>query len=63
VIEDELVPSVFGIYSSNTVIAGVCEKDLIHLSRKADAGTEYHEAFHRMFEILMPEKIVNHIRK
>jgi hypothetical protein len=38
-------------------VVGLCRKDGILLSRMAEAGVEYHEAFHRVMELLFtPEQ-------
>ena len=37
-------------------VVGRCYADSIILSRRADAGVEYHEAFHRVVELLLTDK-------
>ena len=37
-------------------IAGACHLYMIRLSKRAKRGTEYHEAFHRILELLIPDK-------
>lgn len=38
-------------------VVGRCYADSIILSKFADEGTEYHEAFHRIAEILIPKRL------
>ena len=38
---------------------GACKKDAIVLSTLAEAGTEYHETFHRVMELLFSPKMRN----
>lgn len=42
--------------SENTVVLGSCYTGCIKLSRQAIPGVEYHEAFHRIVELLIPAK-------
>lgn len=44
-------------------VVGRCYADSIILSKFADEGTEYHEAFHRMAEILIPKKLHDKLYK
>ena len=44
---------------SNGVVVGACYENMIKLSRMAKRGTEYHEAFHRVLELLVDEKTRN----
>lgn len=44
-------------------LAGRCFRDLIYVSTHATPGTEYHEAFHRVYRLLLPEKIRKHLDK
>lgn len=52
--EDEVLATV-----RNGRVVGQCYKDFIKLSHKARRGTEYHEAFHRVLELLIDEKLRN----
>jgi len=40
----------------NAQIVGACYLNMIKLSKKARRGTEYHEAFHRVLELLISDK-------
>lgn len=44
-------------------VVGRCYADSIILSKFADEGTEYHEAFHRMAEILIPKRLHDKLYK
>jgi len=41
---------------SGASVVGSCYSDSIILSRKAESGVEYHEAFHRVVELLLTSK-------
>jgi len=43
--------------AANGMVIGRCYHDSIVLSRFAEEGTEYHEAFHRILEIVAPSKL------
>lgn len=43
--------------------AGMCYRDLIMISTHAVNGTEYHEAFHRIYRLLLTEKQRNNLNK
>lgn len=49
------------ILKSGAVVAGRCAINGLYLSRKAPVGTEYHESFHKILELLTPERIRNKI--
>ena len=42
---------------------GACKKDAILLSTLAEAGTEYHETFHKVMELLLPVRLRNRLHK
>lgn len=44
-------------------VVGRCYADSIILSKFADEGTEYHEAFHRMAEVLIPKRLHDKLYK
>ena len=44
-------------------VVGRCYADSIILSKFADEGTEYHEAFHRIAEILIPKRLHDKLYK
>lgn len=44
-------------------VVGRCYADSIVLSKFADEGTEYHEAFHRISEILIPKRLHDKLYK
>lgn len=49
--------AVIEIAKSGASVVGLCEADAITISRQAEAGVEYHEAFHRVMELLFtPEQ-------
>lgn len=43
----------------NGVVVGACYRNVIKLSRLARTGVAYHEAFHRVLELLVSEKLRN----
>ena len=43
--------------------AGRCFRDMIYVSTRAVKGTEYHEAFHRVYRLLLTEKQRNKLDK
>lgn len=52
----EFVDNVIAMMRRGVRVVGRCYADSIILSKKADAGVEYHEAFHRVVELLLSEK-------
>lgn len=44
-------------FDDGSAVLGVCRKDSIKLSSLAENGVEYHEAFHRIFELIIPEHL------
>ena len=52
----EFVDNVIAMMRRGARVVGRCYVDSIILSRRADAGVEYHEAFHRVVELLLTEK-------
>jgi hypothetical protein len=52
----EFVDNVIAMMRRGARVVGRCYADSIILSRRADAGVEYHEAFHRVVELLLTEK-------
>ena len=52
----EFVDNVIAMMRHGARVVGRCYADSIILSRRADAGVEYHEAFHRVVELLLTEK-------
>ena len=44
-------------FDDGSAVLGVCRKDSIRLSSLAESGVEYHEAFHRIFELIIPEHL------
>lgn len=44
-------------FDDGSAVLGVCRKDSIRLSSLAENGVEYHEAFHRIFELIIPEHL------
>lgn len=51
----KIVPKVIEVLRQDASVVGKCWADAIELSEQAPEGTEYHEAFHRVAEILMTE--------
>lgn len=41
----------------NGLVVAACYQNFIKMSRKSARGTEYHEAFHRVLELLVSEKV------
>ena len=64
---DEISSAVVGGLSAGTIIAGQVTANMMKLSRYAQNGTEYHEAFHWVFELTIDpresDKIRNIVRK
>lgn len=52
----EFIDNVIAMMRGGARVVGRCYADSIILSRRADAGVEYHEAFHRVVELLLTEK-------
>ena len=44
-------------FDDGSAVLGICRKDSIRLSSLAENGVEYHEAFHRIFELIIPEHL------
>ena len=57
----KIIDDVIEVLSSGANVVGRCYADALLLSKQAERGTEYHEAFHRVAEILMPEKERNRL--
>ena len=51
------VDGVIKQFDDGSAVLGVCRKDSIKLSSLAESGVEYHEAFHRIFELIIPEHL------
>ena len=51
------------VIKSGWETVGLCRHDSIILSREAEAGVEYHEAFHRVTEILLSPKEKERVEK
>lgn len=64
---DEICSAIVGGLSAGTIIAGQVTANMMKLSRYAQNGTEYHEAFHWIFELIIDpresDKIRNIVRK
>jgi hypothetical protein len=59
---DEICSLTVAGLSSGAFIAGQVSSNMMKLSRYAQNGTEYHEAFHWAFELIMDPKDSNKIR-
>ena len=59
---DEICSAIVGGLSAGTIIAGQVTANMMKLSRYAQNGTEYHEAFHWIFELIIDPKDSNRIR-
>ena len=59
---DEICSAIVGGLSAGTIIAGQVTANMMKLSRYAQNGTEYHEAFHWVFELIIDPKDSNKIR-
>lgn len=55
-IDPEIVDSVIDINEAGQAVVGRCTVDSIILSEMSPRGTEYHEAWHRVSLLLIPEK-------
>lgn len=51
------VDGVIKQFDDGSAVLGVCRKDSIRLSSLAENGVEYHEAFHRIFELIIPQHL------
>lgn len=51
------------ILNNGMVATGLFVDNMIHLSRKADVGTGYHEAFHAIFRSSLSDKEINSLYK
>ena len=59
----EIQDKILTVLSSGANVLGQCYVDSIVLSSQAVHGTEYHEAFHRIVELLLPSKVRDKIYK
>lgn len=59
---DEISSAIVGGLSAGTIIAGQVTANLMKLSNYAQNGTEYHEAFHWAFELIIDPKTADKIR-
>jgi len=59
---DEISSAILGGLSVGTIIAGQVTANMMKLSNYAQNGTEYHEAFHWAFELIIDPKESNRIR-
>ena len=60
---DEISSAIVGGLSAGTFIAGQVTANMMKLSRYAQNGTEYHEAFHWAFELIIDPRDSNKIRR
>mgnify|MGYP006873074645 CR=1 FL=1 len=58
----EFQDEILGVIRNGRVVAA-CYKEMLRFSRKAKKGTEYHEAFHKVLELLVSEKTRNRAYK
>lgn len=54
--QDLTVEQAINMFKNGPVALGLCRQSMIKLSHYARKGTEYHEAFHRVVEILLNDK-------
>ena len=59
---DEISSAIVGGLSAGTIIAGQVTANMMKLSHYAQSGTEYHEAFHWAFELIIDPRDSRHIR-
>lgn len=59
---DEISSAIVGALSAGTFIAGQVTANMMKLSHYAQNGTEYHEAFHWAFELIIDPKTSNRVR-
>ena len=62
-ITPEIVPSIIEVTQSGMVVVGKARVDSITLSELAPEGTQYHEAWHRVSQLLISQKQRNKILK
>lgn len=60
---DEISSAIVGGLSAGTFIAGQVTANMMKLCRYAQNGTEYHEAFHWAFELIMDPNESNRVRR
>lgn len=53
----DFIDGVIKQLDGDTAVLGVCRSDAIRISSLAENGVEYHEAFHRIFELVIPEHL------
>lgn len=53
----DFIDGVIKQLDGDTAVLGVCRADAIRISSLAENGVEYHEAFHRIFELVIPEHL------
>ena len=61
--EDEICSAIIGGLSAGTIIAGQVTANMMRLCNYAENGTEYHETFHWVFELIMDPRESSQIRK
>ena len=54
--QDLTVEQAINMFKNGPAVLGLCKQSLIKLSYYARKGTEYHEAFHRVVELLLDDK-------
>jgi hypothetical protein len=59
----KIVETIHTSLRTDGVVAGIVTADAVLLSTAAEPGTEFHEAFHRIFELTIPLKEAEAIRE
>ena len=62
-VQVDFVDDFIKVFSTTAHVVGCCKADSIAISSFATPRVEYHEAFHRIFETLIPESRRNKIQK
>lgn len=60
---DEISSAIVGGLSAGTIIAGQVTANMMKLSHYAENGTEYHESFHWVFELIIDPRDADKIRR
>lgn len=56
---DEIVTEILGGHLQNPIVVAGCYEDMIAFTQMARKSDAYHESFHRVLELLIPEKLRN----
>ena len=56
---DEIVTEILGGHLQDPIVVGACYEDMIAFTQMARKRDAYHESFHRVLELLVPENLRN----